>query len=221
VGVRRQEVNMLDAGGKGAERLNAIDAKKNVPFVQRLADGVEFQAPARDKMVRRQRDQAGLLIGLADDVDGPDAAVVPGVEEADFDAFLRQGHPGIDVGRVVVEVRQNVVALAQRQAAGDEAQRQRSWADEGDLLRLGAQEAGGHFARAADAGGGKGLLLLGQHGAGGVLADRLGDAARQGADGGVCQKGLFSRHGEFVPAQFFVGQDFGDRHFMSMTLFSS
>ena len=63
--------------------------------------------------------------------------------------------------------------------------------------------------------------LLGEHCTGGVFAHRLGHPARQGADGGVGQKDLFSRHGKFVPAQFFVGQDFGDRHFMSMTLFSS
>ena len=171
-------------------------------------------------MVRGQRDQARLLIDLAGHVDGADAAVVAGVEQADFDALFRQGHPGINVGGVVVEIDENVVALAPGQTGGDKAQGERSGADQRDFLRFRLEEAGGQFAGVAEAGGRDGLLLVVERGARGVVAHGVGDAAGQGADGGVGEKGLFAGDGEFVAAQVFVGKDFGERHFMSMTLLS-
>jgi hypothetical protein len=45
----------------------------------------------------------------------------------------------------------------------------------------------------------------------------VGDAAGQGANGGVGEEGLFRHDREFVPAQLLVGENFGDGHFMSMT----
>ena len=46
----------------------------------------------------------------------------------------------------------------------------------------------------------------------GVVAHGLGDAAGQGADAGVSKKDFAGGHGELVPTQFFVGEQFGESH---------
>ena len=45
-----------------------------------------------------------------------------------------------------------------------------------------------------------------------VFGDGLGHAARQRADAGVREKNFFARHGKFMPAQFFVAENFGQCH---------
>ena len=164
-------------------------------------------------MVGGQRDQPRLLIHLPGDVNGSDAAILADIEQADFDALLRQRHPRINVGGIIVEINQNVVALAPRQAGGDVTQGQRSGADQGDFLRLRAQKPGGEFACAPDLTGGNGFLLIVQRGARRLVAHGFGHTTGQRTDGSMGQKNFLARNGEFVPAQFFVGEDFRDGHF--------
>ena len=92
--------------------------------------------------------QTRLFIDLSDDVNGSDAAIFAGIEQADLDALFRQRHPRIDIGGKVVEANQNIVALAPGQTGGDIAQGERGGADEGDLLRLGLEQPGGQSFRA-------------------------------------------------------------------------
>jgi hypothetical protein len=91
-------------------------------------------------------DQAGVFVDQPEHVDGADAAEFAGVDEADFDAALGEGGPGVDVGGVVVEVGDDVVAFADGEACGDVAEGERGGADEGDFVGLSADEAGGEFA---------------------------------------------------------------------------
>jgi hypothetical protein len=46
----------------------------------------------------------------------------------------------------------------------------------------------------------------------GAMGNRVGDAARQRANSGVCEKSFVARDRKFVTAQFFIGQDFIQRH---------
>ncbi len=85
---------------------------------------------AADEMIRGERDEACVFIHLAHHVNRADDAEAARVEQADFHAFFGERQPRIDVGRIVVVVNQDVVALAEFQSGGDEAQRERGWADE-------------------------------------------------------------------------------------------
>ena len=46
----------------------------------------------------------------------------------------------------------------------------------------------------------------------GVAADRFGNAARQRTNARVRQEDFVARHGKFVTAKLFVGEQFGQPH---------
>ena len=74
-------------------------------------------------MARRQRDEPRVFVHLAHHVLRADDAEAARVEQAHLDAFFRQRHPRINIRRIIVVVNQDVVAPAEFQPGGDEAQR--------------------------------------------------------------------------------------------------
>ncbi len=211
VGVGGEEVDVLDGGGEGAEGLDGVHAEEDVALGEFAADGVEFEAEAGDEVAGGEGYEAGVFINLAEDVDAADAPESAGVEEADFDAAVGEGHPRVNVGGVVVEVDQDVGAFAEGEAGGDHAEGEGRGADEGDFGGLGAEETGGEGAGVNEELGEGGFLII----AGALLGDGsngIGDATGQGADAGVTEKDAFLNDGEFVAAQVFVGKEFGEGH---------
>ncbi len=95
--VRGQKINVLDGGGKGADGLNAIDAKPDAAFAQKFSDGGNVDAPAGDKVTRCESDQTCILIHLALHVDGANLPQFANVHQPHFDASFGQRHPWINV----------------------------------------------------------------------------------------------------------------------------
>ena len=149
--VSGEEIHVLNGGGKRAERLDAVHAERDVPAAKLFADALEIDAPPGDEMTGGERDQPGVLIHLPDDIDLSDVAELADVHQADLRALLREGHPWIDVRRIVVVVDEDVVTLAKGQSVGHEAEAERGRADECDFIRLRVQERGGGLACLLDA----------------------------------------------------------------------
>ena len=146
---------------------------------------VMFQPVAADEMAGGQRDEPRVFVHLAHHVNRADDAEAARVEQAHLHAFFRQRHPRINVGRIIVVIDEDVVALAKFQAGGDEAQRRARSARRARLRRAGsstiappvcARRPGGASTNASWS---PSVALLGAFG------DRVGDAARQRADAGV------------------------------------
>ena len=170
-----------------------------------------LQPETADEMTRRQRDEPRVFVHLARHVFRANDAEAARVEQAHLDAFGGQRHPRINVRRIIVVVNEDVVAPAEFQAGGDEAQAQRGRADERDFVRLAVQQLRAEFARVVEAVHHEGFLVA-ERGLLRAGGNRVGHAARQRADAGVREKNFFARDGEFVPAQFLAGKDFGQRH---------
>ena len=171
---------MLCRDGERAERLDGVNTKKNVPVAQVLADGFEVGAESGQEMVAGQRDQPGLFVHLAHDIHRPDFSQFADIHQADLDALFRQRHPGIDIGGIVVEVDEDIVALAPGQPGGGHAQRQRRRPEKRDLLRLRPDQARRQFARLLEARKREGRILGALRALQGVIAHRLGHPAREG-----------------------------------------
>ena len=62
-------------------------------------------------MAGRERDEPGVFVHLPHHVHRADDAEAARVEQADFDAAFGQRHPRINVGRIIVVVNEDVVAL--------------------------------------------------------------------------------------------------------------
>ena len=69
-------------------------------------------------------------------VHGPNAPQRVDVQEPYFYAALRQGHPWINIGWIVVKIDEDVVMLTQIEPSGDVTQRQRSRPHESNLGRV-------------------------------------------------------------------------------------
>ena len=82
------------------------------------------------------------------------------------------------------------------------------------------QQARGEFARLVNLDRGQQRLLIALRGVERVVRDGFGDAAGQGAHGGVAEKDFRFRDGKFVAAQIFVGMEFSDGHFAFMLMAS-
>ncbi len=91
-------------------------------------------------MAGRQRDEPRVFINLSRHVFRSNHTEAARVEPAHLDARFRQRHPRIDVRWIVVVVNEDVVAPAEFQPGGDEAQRERGRADERDFVRLAVQQ---------------------------------------------------------------------------------
>ena len=124
VGVGREKIDVPGRRGERPEGLDAVHREEDPALTQEAADGVQFNSPARDEMARGQRHQPCAFIDLPEDVYRPDAPELFDVEEPDLHAALGQRHPRVDVRREVVVVDDDVLALPEGQAAGDEAQAQ-------------------------------------------------------------------------------------------------
>jgi hypothetical protein len=187
-------------------------SRQDSPLPQFRADGVVVNAVAADEMTRRERDEAGLFVHLPEDIAGADDAERADVEQAHFDAFFGERHPGIDVGGIVVVVDEDVVAAAEGEAGGNVAQGERGRADERDFVWLAVDELGGEFAAGMQGFFQRGDFLVAGGGGSGVVGDGADDALGQGADAGVAEKDAVLRHGKFAAAQVFVREEFGQRH---------
>src|ERR1700722_5002386 len=92
-----------------------------------------------------------IFVNLSEYIPRTDNAKTASVEQPDFDVFFSQGHPWINIGRIIVVINEEVIAAAKLQTSGDEAEGQRGRADEGDFLRLALKELGAQPARFGDA----------------------------------------------------------------------
>jgi hypothetical protein len=160
----------------------------------------------------RQGDDLGVGVDGELDVHEPDFADALGGHVADLHAALLQGHPRIDVGRVIVLVDEDVVALPPVEAGGEVAQRGRSGPDEGDFLGLRLDGVGRQPAGIGDEVGRQARLLVIGQGGQGAGRHRLGHAPGQGAHARVGEVNFVPADREFVLAQLLVGVQFGNRH---------
>ena len=141
-----------------------------------------------------------------------DHAEAARVEQAHFHALVGQRHPRINIRRIIVVVNENVVAPAKIQPGGHKAQRERRRPDERDFFRLAVEQLRREFAPVVQSPGKNQRFLIVGRAALRAIGNGLCHAARQRADAGVRQKNFVARDGKFMPAQFFVGEQFSQRH---------
>ena len=107
-----------------------------------FADGFVLEAVAADEVVGGQRNQPGVFINLANDINRADLAEAARVEQPDFYATLGEGHPRIDVGGIIIVVNEDIITLAEVEAGGDVAQGERGGPDQRHFVRLAMQQGG-------------------------------------------------------------------------------
>jgi hypothetical protein len=212
VGVGRDEIDVRRRCRKGAERLDAVHAEKDLTGPQHAADVGNGRPPTGDEMAGGEGDEPGVFVDMRGDVDGTDATELLHFQEPHLHPALGQGHPRVDVRRIVVVVDEDVVGLAEADAVGDEAETERGGAHETDLVGPGADELGGEQAGLLEQALGHRVLLVAQRAVGRVAGDGLRHAPGQGRDAGMGKEGTLARGGEFVVAQFFVRQDLSNGH---------
>ncbi len=210
--IRRQEIHRFDRGWKRAEGLNGIDAEGNVALAQKTADFLKINPISGHEMAGSQRDELRLLIDLTLDIHGPNATEAWDVEKAHLHSLFGESHPGIDVGRIIILVNDDIVAFAQAKPAGHETQAQRGWPDKCNFVGLCLEQSRGRAARFAKAAFGKDFLLIVSCGPLDVFVHGGSDPSRQRTDAGVRQKDFLTCHGEFVLTQFLVRQDLVECH---------
>ncbi len=98
------------------------------------------------------------------------------------------------------------------QSSGDEAEREGGWTDEGDFFRLSIEQTGGEFTGTARLLRGQQRFLVALGAERGVIANRVGNPARQRAHAGVSEEDFIAGDGEFLLTQRFAGKNFGQRH---------
>jgi hypothetical protein len=162
-------------------------------------------------MTGGEGDQPGALIHLGHHDVRFDASEFPRVDEPDLDALFAKREPRVDVGGIVIEVADDVVALSEVDAGGDEAQSEGRGADQGDFVTGGAQQIRGKLSGVAEQLRQKNLLIISRAGECAVR-HCPGHAAGQGTHGGVGQKNPFPADGEFLLPEFFVVLKFLDEH---------
>src|SRR6266513_6388188 len=91
-------------------------------------------------MARGERHKPGLLIDLSNYILNPNPPKLPRLNQPNLNAALSQGHPWIDVRRIVVEVDEHTVSFAKVQPAGDETQPERCRPHKRDFLDLRAEQ---------------------------------------------------------------------------------
>ena len=212
VGVGGDEVRMFGSGRKGSNGLDAVDAQGDPTGTECGTQCGQVETPTGDEMAGGESHQSRVFIHLTEDVGGRDAAQFAGGKQSDFDAALRESHPGIDVGRIVVEVDDDVVAAIQREACGNIGQCEGGGADEGDFVGLRADQAGDAFAGLRVEVGSDGEFLVVMGGLVGVPDNGVSDPFGEWANGGVGEEGAMSADGEFLEAEVGILEEIGEAH---------
>src|SRR5687767_3512452 len=141
-------------------------------------------------MAGRERHEARAPVYLSGDVLKLDAPQLGGVYATDLNAAPFERHPGVDIGRVILEIDQRVVTGFESEARGNHAQGQRGRADERDLFRLGSEKLAGKVADTLEKPGRKSRFLIVDRSGGNVGSHRRFDPPRQGAHSRVSEKNL-------------------------------
>jgi hypothetical protein len=208
-----KKIDVLDRRGKrrrqfGCRRRRTRCARS----LRNLPDARKIDAITGNKMTRGEGDESSLFIDLAFDVNAPDAAIVPDVQQPDLHALFPPAASTHKRSRIIVLVDDNVVAFAKREAVGDEAQAKRSGADKGNLLRLRSKELRRECAGFAEQSLGDHSFLVIQIRRIDVALHGFRDAAGQGANPGVGEKNLVDGNRKFVTPQFLVAENLLNGH---------
>jgi hypothetical protein len=99
--------------------LNPVYAKKDIAMMKEFSDRREIDPVTGDEMAGGKRDQARVFINLALNVHQTNLSEFANVEEPDLNTFLRESHPRVDIGRIVVEINDDVFVFPEGQSAGD------------------------------------------------------------------------------------------------------
>ena len=126
--------------------------------------------------------------------------------------MLSQGHPRINIGRIIVEVDQDVIALAKSQAAGKKAQTQRGGANERHFFGLAIEQLCRQLTALAENHRIDKCFLVARSTLLGVFGNRFGNTPWQRANPGVTQKDSFAHDGELALAHRLVCKQLGNRH---------
>ena len=122
IGAEEIDVRARDIERKSAERLDGVERKEDAALVQQRADGIHVDPVAAEKMAARQGDESGLRGERRRDEFRGDFARRRGLEIAHGDSAPAEFEPRIDVRGVIAVVAEDLVALAPRQAIGEEAE---------------------------------------------------------------------------------------------------
>jgi hypothetical protein len=133
---------------QGPHALRPVDGEDHRALVQLRSDPLDVDTVSVPELDLAQGHHAGPVIHKGEDRGGRDAAAVQ-VGLAKLDAAVAQGHPRIDVGRVLAERANNVVAFLPVQALGQQRDAVGGSADDPDRVRFGADQPADHGAQAS------------------------------------------------------------------------
>ena len=199
---------MLRRGGEGADGLDRIETEKDVALPCKFADCLNVEAIAAQEMAGGESEQAGARGDRLTDEFGGDLANFAGLQVDHFHALFFQLFPGIDVGRIIVEVGHDLIPGLPGKAVCDEAEAEARGAEQGDFRGITFDERGGGIAdpvHASDehigviefAGGGR--IVKGVH--------RCDRDLRHRGDGGMGHKNAVAAGGKGLAAPRFVRVD--------------
>ena len=170
-----------------------------------------FQPEAADEMAGRQRDEPRVFVHLAHHVHRADHAEAARVEQAHLDALFRQRHPRINIGRIIVVVNEDVVALAEIQAGATKLKP----SEVGPTSAISSVWQFNNCAASLRASSRRCSMKASWSPSVPCRAhSAIASATRRGSGQTPAwrEKNFVARDGKFVAAQFFVGQDFIQRH---------
>ena len=210
--VRRQKIHILHCQRKRPQGLDPVQAEENAALAQVLADCLVINPVATYEMARRQRHQPRVLIHLSHHVGGADGPQPARVHQPHFHPLPHQGHPGIDIGRIIFEVDEDVVAFPELHAAGNNAQPQGCRADERNFVRLAIEQPRPKFSSLLQNRRVNKLFLVPGGGGPGVIRDRFRNPPGQRANARMRQKHFVPCDRELTLPQIFVSKQFSNGH---------
>ena len=140
VRIGAEEIHVLHARRKRAERLDGIEGKEHSALVQQRANRIHIDPIAGEKMAARERDQPRARSQRRGDQLGRDFARRRRFEQPHHDAAPPQFHPRIHVRRVIALVADHLVPFLPRKPVGEEAEPERSRPEQRDFIRPRADE---------------------------------------------------------------------------------
>ena len=129
---------------------------------------------------------------------------------------LRQRHPGIHIGRIIVVIDEDVVALAKLESTRKETQRQGRWPNERDLVALTIQQLRRQFPAIFQRFGINQRLLIITGSGTSVIGYRLRHALRQRTIPRMGEKNFVLRNRKLPSPQFFIGKNLLNGHRSSL-----
>ena len=133
VGAKKVDRSFRDVDPQRSKSLNRVDKQGHPPALAQLGESVEIVAKARGKFDVRNRQHARLCVHRRGQILNPNPAIATG-HGPQTHPSRGKIHPGVNIGRILIRRRHDVVAVSPGKALGDKANSVRRAADKGEFV---------------------------------------------------------------------------------------